>query len=342
MARGILKIVFTAEDLARVRIAPRADLTWEMVGSLHRLQAHDGGPIITEWRHQARRQLIDAGLLTQVRTTLIPLAPRARYFPDFLTPIEAQGGPDQAIQALAHTPRARVRDELELLRTHVHLPATLDDLARGNPEAIRRLSRAASDYCRAVLTPHWVFVERALARERAVVLRGLTDGGVEQVLSTLSPHMRWRFPVLEVDYPAGSREIQLGGRGLTLIPSYFCRGTPISLADPALSPVLVYPAPHRSGLAVTSTDALAALLGRTRADVLRCVAMTPGCSTTELAGRAGVPLATASEHARVLRQANLIDSVRQANLVLHYPTELGQDILSDRRSVGPDATLERV
>ncbi|MEO3875872.1 helix-turn-helix domain-containing protein [Nonomuraea sp. B12E4] len=342
MARGTLKIVFTADDLARIRIAPRADLMWEMVGSLHRLQSQDGGPVIHEWRQRARRQIIDAGLLSQVRTTLIPLTPLARYFPDFLTPIEAQDGPGPAIQALARTPGARVRHELELLRGHVDLPADLEDLAGGEPEAIRRLSRTVSDYCRAVLTSHWVFVERALARERAVMLRGLSDGGVEQVLSSFSPHVRWRFPVLEVDYPVAGREILLNGRGLTLIPSYFCRRSPIALADPELSPVLVYPAPHRSNPEVVGSDALAALLGKTRADILRCIAMTQGCSTTELAGRAGVPLATASEHARVLRQAKLIDSVRQANLVLHYPTELGQDIVSDRKRVGPGVALERV
>ncbi|MGW0561714.1 hypothetical protein ACWDZ4_14150 [Streptomyces sp. NPDC003016] len=40
----------------------------------------------------------------------------------------------------------------------------------------------------------------------------------------------WRPPVLEVDHPVG-RDLQLEGRGLLLIPSYFCWRRPITLID---------------------------------------------------------------------------------------------------------------
>jgi DNA-binding transcriptional ArsR family regulator len=52
-----------------------------------------------------------------------------------------------------------------------------------------------------------------------------------------------------------------------------------------------------------------------------------GCTTTELAGRAGISLAAASQHATVLRDAGLIASRRQGGAVLHVLTPLGAELL---------------
>ncbi len=334
MVRGhvgsVLRIVFTAEDLALTRVAPRTDLMWEMVGSLHRLQSRDGGAALSSWRRQALPRLTGSGLLPSVRTTLLPLAPRGPYFPDFLTPIQAQLGDTAAFQALSDTPRQRLRREMDILRRSSGLPsANLDELARGDPAAMRRFVRVVTDYCRAVLTPHWPEVDRALATERAVMHRHLLRGGAEQLLGHLAPTMRWRPPVLEVDYPAGAgREIHLRGRGLTLIPSYFCRANPVALVDPALPPVLAYPSPRQTVQNTTGGDALAALLGRKRAELLTLVDRMPGCTTSELAARTGISMSTASEHAHVLRRAGLIVSIRRANLMLHHTTRLGADLLA--------------
>jgi DNA-binding transcriptional ArsR family regulator len=335
----VLRIVFTAEDLALTRIAPRTDLMWEMVGSLHRLQSRDAGGALAAWRRQALPPLTKSGLLPSVRTMLLPLAPRGPYFPDFLTPIQAQLGDAPAFQALSDTPRQRLRHEMEILRRSSGLPsADLEDLARGDPGAMRRFVRVATGYCRAVLTPHWPEADRALATERAVMQRHLLIGGAEQMLGSLTPAMRWRPPALEVDYPAGAgREIHLRGRGLTLIPSYFCRANPVALVDPALPPVLAYPSPRQAVQNATGGDALVALLGRTRAEILSFIDRVPGCTTSELAGRTGVSLSTASEHAHVLRRANLIVSVRCANLMLHHTTRLGAELLLG----SPDAKAVR-
>jgi DNA-binding transcriptional ArsR family regulator len=52
-----------------------------------------------------------------------------------------------------------------------------------------------------------------------------------------------------------------------------------------------------------------------------------GCTTTELARRAGVSLAAASQHAAVLRGAGLIASRRQGSAVVHVLTPLGAELL---------------
>ncbi|YCK37994.1 hypothetical protein ACNF49_29265 [Actinomadura sp. ATCC 39365] len=92
MIKGTLRIIFTGEDLARVRIAGRVDMMWEMALSLHILQRPGGARALSGWRRQARTDLADAGLLKPVRERLVPLVPIKAYFPDFLTPYESMSG----------------------------------------------------------------------------------------------------------------------------------------------------------------------------------------------------------------------------------------------------------
>ncbi len=332
MTGGSLKIVFTDEDLVRVRIASRIDELWEMAMSLHVLQRPGGGADLTGWRRQARADLAEAGLLTPVRQRLVPLMPIKAYFPDFLTPYHAQAGPRSGIDALADTPPSRVRHEVDQLRRHAALPATLDDLARGDRRAISGLAGLAARYCRTAFAGHRTTMEHALGRERTRLTRLLSDHGVEAMLTALGPRTRWRSPVLETDYAAGRYEIQLRGRGLTLIPSYFCRYTPVALADPSLPPVLIFPAPRRTPAPdPVLDDALPDLLGPTRTRILRCVAATTtGCTTSELARRTGTSLSSASAHAQVLHRTGLITSTRHANMVIHQITRLGAELIHHR------------
>ncbi|MGW2160460.1 ArsR/SmtB family transcription factor [Nonomuraea sp. NPDC001699] len=329
MTRGTLKIIFTGEDLARVRIASRVDELWEMAMSLHVLQRPGGGQDMAAWRRRARADLSGSGLLRPVRETLVPLMPIKAYFPDFLTPYEAQAGLRNGVEVLADTPAVRVRHEIDRLRRHVSLPAALDGLARGHRRALRHLAHLAGRYCEVAFDPHRATMERALGRERARLTRLLTDQGVDAMLSALTPSTRWRPPVLETDYAPGRYEIHLGGRGLTLIPSYFCRCTPVALADPSLPPVLIFPAPRRAPEPGPG-DPLPDLLGANRARILRCVAATTGCTTSELARRTGTSLSSASAHAQVLHRAGLIASTRHANMVIHQLTHLGAGLLTGR------------
>jgi DNA-binding MarR family transcriptional regulator len=73
---------------------------------------------------------------------------------------------------------------------------------------------------------------------------------------------------------------------------------------------------------------LVALLGRTRAAVLCAIIEMPGCSTSELAAAARVSLASASEHATVLRSAGLITTVRHRQTARHAPTAVGSALLT--------------
>ena len=46
---------------------------------------------------------------------------------------------------------------------------------------------------------------------------------------------RWRYPILEADFPQDF-DLHLDGRGLLLIPAFFCVRYPVKLFDPALPP----------------------------------------------------------------------------------------------------------
>jgi len=73
------------------------------------------------------------------------------------------------------------------------------------------------------------------------------------------------------------------------------------------------------------SDALAALLGPTRAAVLRALRTPRG--TAELAQEVRISPASASEHAKVLRDAHLIETSRAGRSVRHSLTMLGAAML---------------
>ncbi|MFV0129997.1 ArsR/SmtB family transcription factor [Streptomyces sp. HMX112] len=323
----MLRIHFTGECLAGIRMAARPDALWETILSFHRLRDRRGALVYGEWRTEARTRLSGE---TRMLGTLVPVR---GYFPDFLTPPQGLDGLDEGLQALRATPPARIHTELALLAASrpggARLPGWARSLAEGGPEPVGRLLGALRGYHRAAVEPYWSYIQARVEADRAVRGRALLDGGAEELLATLPPMFRWRSPVLEADYPV-DRDLHLDGRGLLLQPSYFCRGTPVVYRDPELPPVLVYPVTHTDASAVAEPGAsdgtsLGRLVGHTRSAVLKAIGH--GGTTSELARRAGVSLASASQHAGVLREAGLVVTLRQGSSVLHTLTPLGAALL---------------
>ncbi|MBV1936468.1 winged helix-turn-helix domain-containing protein [Streptomyces sp. BV286] len=323
----MLRIHFTDADLARTRVAAAPNALWEICMSLHRFQTRHGRWAYADWYYEARAQLHATHLAHTVRKLLLPLVPRAAYFPDFLTPSEAAEGLDTGLEAILATPRRRVLEEVGFLAHGNRAPAWAPRLAE--PGLREELVQAMRAYHATVIAPHY---ERVLARieaERSARARAVLDKGIEGLLRNLGPGLRWQPPVLHTVYPK-DRDLYLNGRGLLLIPSYFCWGTPVTFGDTTLDPVLTYPLshePHHSSLPgdLGSGVPLATLLGRTRAAVLRAVAT--GATTGEVAQATGVSASSASQHATALRDAALIVSHRHATSVLHTLTPLGAALL---------------
>ncbi|MEU1803199.1 helix-turn-helix domain-containing protein [Streptomyces sp. NPDC019937] len=340
----MLRVHFSELDLARLRMAIRPDALWETVLSFHRLRENRAETVYGEWRSEARNRLNGEGRL------LAPLIPSRGYFPDFLTPAEGVIGCDAAMDALHATPAERLHSEIDRLTSARALPGWIRGLAQGERRPLDRLVSALRSYHEAVVAPYWTHIQARIEADRVVRGRALLDGGADGLLASLPPTMRWRPPVLEVDYPV-DRDLKLLGRGLLLLPSFFCRRTPVTYLNPELTPVLVYPVEHaRSGVpqqpragkapapaAPGQTRVLGKLVGHTRSAVL--LEVGGGCTTSELARRVGVSLASASQHASVLREAGLVHTLRQGGAVLHTLTPLGAALLrggapSDRAALG--------
>lgn len=320
----MLRLHFTSEDLSRVRFARGPDPLWETVLSIQALSGPRGRAVFAPWRAQVRSKLVPLPHW-QLRM-LRYLTPVVGDFPDFLTPPQASQGMEAGIETILATPGSRLRRELAPLPG---APSWARLLADGDPETLTRLGQALRAYHHAAVAPHYPRMQALIDAERAGRARTVLDHGAQGLLAGLGPAMRWRPPVLEVDYPM-RRDIHLAGRGLVLMPSAFCWYMPVTLVDPDLPPVLVYPLPRRpdwwTGPAeTTGPQALSNLLGSTRAACLNVI--EDGCTTGELARRTATTPPTTSQHATTLREAGLIASTRRANTVLHTLTPLGTALL---------------
>ncbi|MFE9918288.1 ArsR/SmtB family transcription factor [Micromonospora sp. NPDC005553] len=328
----MLKIHFSGEDILRTRVAPAADPVWELVLSLHVLRGRTRDPLTANWRRSVARDLRQDSASEQLRL-LFALNPPRGYFPDFLTPYASVEGFEAGLDALRRTPAELLHRDLSVLAAENQLPSSAAALARGEVSALHHLAESMEQYRSLAISPYWGRIQAAVAADRTRRARALLDGGVEGLLASLRPTMRWESGVLEVHSYPHSRELHLDGRGLLLVPSFFCAATPVALLDPALPPVLVYPVDRLGALVSADADvasgaareSLAALLGRTRAAVLQ--ASDEGCTTGEVARQLNISPAAASQHATVLRNAGLLVSHRERNSVLHTLTPLGRAML---------------
>ncbi|MES5820911.1 winged helix-turn-helix domain-containing protein [Streptomyces sp. RG80] len=333
----MLTFHFTGADIARVRVASRPDPLWELLLSLHLAGGEDGAVVFGPWRKQVRSRLSGP-----VRM-LFDLAPPRGYSADFLTPAPDGAGLETGIDTVLSTPRRRLCHDVAGLAAAQRPGTWIRSLAEGDTGTLGRLGRTLRGYFAVALRPHWAQVRAAFDRDRELRMRAVTDGGVEGMLATLHPDLQWRSGLLTMA-SAYDREIHLDGRGLLLLPSFFCWRAPITLRDPDLPPVLVHPIAHDLGWAQPDAEtlrdpreALRTLLGRTRADLLTALTAGGG-STGELAQRLVVSPASVSQHTAALRDSGLIVTRRRGPGVHHMATPLGEALVDGRRGIPPTAS----
>lgn len=299
-----MDIHFTAADLSRVSVAVTMGPIAETVFALA-LLGRPGSLVYEEWRQQVHR---------------------------------AMGARRAAINATARA-FPPVPDLLWLLAR----PSDTDESRLASAGHSRHeVAAVVHDFCRLAVAPYWGRIRQYLAAEREALGRILTTGGVEQLLAVVHPQARWDAPVLSLPLEP-AHDVRLDGRGLVITPSLFLRTSSCVLVNAAdrFSPcTLVCPtppsrasAPHLWDGQASTGDALAALVGRTRAGLLG--ALTESCGTGELARRLGISTALASQHTAVLRQAGLITTRRNRISVLHTITSLGAALLGGGVEPGP-------
>ncbi len=333
----MLRVHFTSDDLARVRILKEPHPLWEVLLSLHQLQTKQGVVVFGDWRRCTRT------MPRQPTGMLTALARPKGYSPDFLTPSLDAPDLDTALEALLRTGKRRLRTDIGLLAAETALPTWVRGIADGEVDAqaaaggehpplprVRAGTALARDPRRRHREPHPQGGARGDARARTHAAHPAPSHTLARLGAGGS--------LPGGPGPAPRRP------GLTLVPSFFCWQKPITLADPDRPPVLVYPvsrSPDWAGgghqTASPRPRSLGALLGRTRAAVLLAIAERPHLNTTELARRLGTSLASASQHVTVLREAGLTITNRHNGSAMHRLSDLGEDLLTGRPPRSPSA-----
>ncbi|MEW1827118.1 helix-turn-helix domain-containing protein [Streptomyces sp. NPDC088196] len=326
----MLRIHFTPQDLQSVRVARQPHALWELVCGVCRLDARQGALEFGHWRRSVHEWLAKDPRARRALSPLQTLIPPVGYIPDFLTPSVTGDGLAGGLDEVRATSRTRLTHELSRLAESRPLPPWVSTLDRPGVKALGALTRALELSCKTLLEPYWPRIQTAVGNDVELRSRALLDGGTSGLLNALRPHARWHAPVLEVDYPV-DRELHLEGRGLLLIPSYFCWRRPTALADPTLGPVLVYPvAKQPLEIVRANKGGLERLLGRTRTVVLADLASHGARTTSEVASAANIALPSASYQLGVLRDGGLIASRREGQFVRHSATQLGLRLLDER------------
>jgi DNA-binding transcriptional ArsR family regulator len=328
------RIHFTTQDLANVRVAGRPWPMVEVIFGLRSLQGHKAGVLFDRWRGEVRATMTRLAGGREALHRLFDLVPRHGYIADFLAPLGG-GGPDVEawIDGVMATPDARRRADLEdyARLEHRAMRGWLSNLADGDRDSLAALEYALRTFFATAIEPQWAPVVAAFEAERAARARDLLDGGLGRLLGGLPGVARWDPPVLATGCPI-EMDFHLDGRGLVLVPSFFCWEWPVILIDPELTPALVYPARHPTmwnGGWAQPRAPLAAALGRTRAAALELIA--EGATTGELARRLRISPAAASWHVAALREAGLVATARN-RYATHTLTTLGRQLVQSSGS----------
>ncbi|MFE5542705.1 helix-turn-helix domain-containing protein [Streptomyces sp. NPDC056534] len=278
----MLHIRFTAEDMSRVRFAPRPSPVPELHAALLMLGAPHEGLLFGRWRGRLLRTLPGAA------------EPLGELVPDGAAPrfLDVLGGTREEGFALIRSARQEfVRSELaRVYAGQGPVPPWVRALHRGDAAAWGTLDRAQRAAHETVLAPVWPQVQDLHRAEFTRYALTAAEQGLAAALAAVAPGSRlrdgvWEWPsapsapsaqsarsALEApearDDPeargAGAargalegpeagearnaraaraaREVRLAGRGLVLLPTFHWRGGPLVQDLPDRPVVLAYPA----------------------------------------------------------------------------------------------------
>ncbi len=314
---------FGTSDTVRCRFV-RSPL-WETVSAV-RVMYQPRSPVYEPWRVRQRAAFDELDL-----EVLRAVLPRVGVTPDFLSPPPRSRRPvfaDELARVRA-TPLRRVVRELTASRdapTNPHA-AKVDQMLADPVRSLAELADAIARVWARLVEPDWPRIARLLDDD--IDLRGtqLTSGGLSRLFDALHPNVRWQDNRLVVSRYSES-ETALSGGGLVLMPSVFTSPFLVLVAGAGYQSTLVYPARGAARLcteAPPAPDQLGRLVGRTRANLLAALELS--ATTTELAERHGLAVATVAAHLSALYGSGLVSRTRRGHRVLYRRTDLGHALL---------------
>lgn len=311
----MIRLSLSTVDLERLRVADAPDFGYELAMGGDQLAGRTSSPRLAAWRLEAARgwNPSHSGLFDLYASVYIPA------FFDQVAHAAPSGIDPESPPATAH-----LRD---LARSGALTPFTRA-LADGHPGAVGRLNRILTNFRVTSLDPYRRGITSAVATAAADAGVRAALGGVNDMLNSLHPSIRWDGRRLSLNTIVDAEE-SLEGRPLIFQPTALATRI---MFDPLEDSVTVtYPA-HASAITRdpelhAPAQALVALIGATRAAALVAIVRTPALTTGHLAEILGVSAAAASRHATVLRESGLIATVRNGQTVHHAPTRLGTDLV---------------
>lgn len=326
----------SAGDLERMRFAysPLA----EVAESLYVLNSAQIPALHRAWFDLTRARLRRVPM--DVLRAIVP-APRP-HVASFL--LSGASEPSTSIEVqlglVADCPAEQLRRDLEEVWRGALPPATERVLADGGA---RRIADALWQYWAVAIEPHWPQIRAVLDADVAYRASRLAKGGIEALLSDLHPELQLAEHAISVQSTAKLSEHSLRGVGLLLVPCVFA--WPHVMVDPgaANAPSITY-APRGIGDLWPSAappppdgDALAALLGRSRAAIVHCIALPK--STSDLSRELAQSMPAVSAHLAVLRRSGMVTSWRAGRRVLYQRTPLATSVIAASGGFAEDTSL---
>ena len=319
----MIRYRFGQNDLLRTRfaIAP----LMELVGAVYVLRNPDRYVLHRRWAQWARPRTepLELALLEIAAPSGTP------FWPVFIGPPPRAPHTQVAdeLQRVRATPPEQVVAEITRTYPGGVPPAGqgfLDDPAGTLAELVNQMQALWE----VALAPWWPRISALLESEIAARARRLVAVGGQAAFTDLHPTVSWDRGDLVV-HPTRKppADVDLAGRGLLLVPAVFTWPTVWPRTDPPWDPALVYPPPGVGDLwspDAEAGDALEALLGRRRAQILR--QLDRPAATLELARRLGVSPGSVSEHLTTLRRAGLVMRRREGRRVVYARTATGDDL----------------
>jgi biotin operon repressor len=309
----VIRFEFGAADLAGLRFAhsPMA----EVVASLFARRS-------ASWRYASWPATVTLDGLPMLRAVADgPLG----YAPDFLTPVPpvTRPGLEDELRVIAGTPpRTAVAQVLAGWTGH-RPPPEITAFAAAPGTGLAVLTSETRRYFAAAIAPLWPRLRALADAEIAARGRAGAERGPRMLVDALHPRLGWDGSALLLRYPHKTGEWSLEGADLTLLPTGFA-GDEVFAVRTGGQALWYAPRGHGTlwGAPPPVRDALAALLGPTRAAVLTLLAAPH--STGEVAAAIGLAAATASHHLTTLRDAGLIAADRDGRRLRYRRTALGE------------------
>ncbi|MBQ1024379.1 helix-turn-helix domain-containing protein [Micromonospora sp. C95] len=325
-----MRIEVTPADVAasRYAISPLGEAVWA-------LRVHAGQhavPGLAPWVARTRPVFEQLRRDCPAVGALMALLRRGGYNADFIQPPPGGIGRTFAdeLAVVRATPLGQARDELSRNLAGLPTPPAYARRIYDAPDVVDRLADAIEASWTALVQPDWPRLRAVLERDLVHRAGRLLAYGWGAAVADLDPRLRWvsggGLGAIEVA-DRDSRSYSLGGQGLLFIPTVF--GMMINYVEPPWPFAIVYRA---SGVAELlgppdpgrPEDALDRLVGRSRAAVLRALALP--ATTSQLVVQLGMSLGGVGDHLSVLRDTGLITRVRSGRSVRYRRTPLGDTL----------------